>query len=221
MWEAIGQLIPIALAAAVSTIPIMATILILVSDNRDQAAFPYSIGWVVGAAVFVTVATVAAEFLPEGRLRNRDAPVGALEIVIGGAMIVFGLLALRRRQAESTGRMPRWLTRVDSLDSVPAFGLGLALNVRPKALLLVAAAGLILRTASLDAEADVIAIAVYTAVATSTVVAPVLLTFLSPDRMRPRLQAARDWLTTHGHIVTALTMVVVGCLLLVVGFTNV
>ena len=46
MWQAIGQLLPIALAAAVSSIPITATILILVSDRRDEAALPYLLGLV-------------------------------------------------------------------------------------------------------------------------------------------------------------------------------
>ena len=90
------------------------------------------------------------------------------------------------------------MTRVDSLDSLPAFGLGLALNVRPKAFLLAVAAGLILHTASLEPEAAVVGVAFFTVVATSTVVVPVLLTLLSPTRMQPRLLAARGWLARPG-----------------------
>ena len=83
MWQTFAQLLPLGLAAAVSMIPIMATILILVSDKRDQSALPYATGWVLGAAAFVTLATVAAQFLPEGRPRHRDTAVGVVEVVIG------------------------------------------------------------------------------------------------------------------------------------------
>jgi hypothetical protein len=38
MWHALAQLLPVGLAAAVSSVPIMVTLLILVSDKRDQAA---------------------------------------------------------------------------------------------------------------------------------------------------------------------------------------
>jgi hypothetical protein len=52
MWQTIAQLLPIALAAAVSSIPITATILILVSDRRDEAALPYLVGsLVLGAGI--------------------------------------------------------------------------------------------------------------------------------------------------------------------------
>ena len=81
--------------------------------------------------------------------------------------------------------------QVDSLDALPAFGLGLALNVRPKAFLLAVAAGLILHSASLEPDAAVIGVTFFTILATSTVVVPVLLTLLSPKRMLPRLHAAR------------------------------
>ena len=112
------------------------------------------------------------------------------------------------------------MTRVDSLDSGPAFGVGVALNVRPKALLLMAAAGLILHTASLVAQETVIAIIFFTVVATSTVMAPVLLTYLAPGRMEPRLVAARRWLESNGPAVTAITMLVIGLLILLLGLTH-
>ena len=76
--------------------------------------------------------------------------------------------------------MPGWIGKVDSLDPLPAFELGMALNVRPKALLLAVAAGLILHTASLKPEAIAVGVAFFTILATSTVVVPVLLTFLFP-----------------------------------------
>jgi hypothetical protein len=221
MWETLLQLLPVALAAAVSMIPIMATILILVSDKRDQSALPYATGWVLGAAAFVTLATVAAGFLPDGRPRNRDTAVGVVEVVIGAALVLLGVLTLARRRSESAQQIPGWMSRVDSLDSLTAFGLGLALNVRPKAFLLAVAAGLILHTASLEPNAAVVGVAFFTIVATSTVVVPVVLTLLSPKRMQPRLQSARAWMARNGPVLTALAMLVVGFLILVVGIGNV
>jgi len=145
MWHALAQLLPIALAAAISVVPIMATILILVSDKRDQSAVPYAGGWVLGAAIFVTLAAVAAAFLPEGRPRHRETAVAAGEVLIGLALVVLGVVALVRRRSAGGLQPPGWMSRVDSLDALPALGLGLALNVRPKALLLAGAAALLLQ----------------------------------------------------------------------------
>jgi len=217
MWHALAQLLPIAVVAALSVVPIMATILILVSDKRDQSAVPYAGGWVLGAAIFVTLAAVAAAFLPEGRPRHRETAVAAGEVLIGLALVVLGVVALVRRRSAGGLQPPGWMSRVDSLDALPALGLGLALNVRPKALLLAGAAGLILHSASLEPRATVVGVAFFTVVATSTVVVPVLLTLLSPERMQPRLRAAHARLGSTGQVVTAVAMVTVGLLLLVIG----
>ena len=48
MLSAFGTLLPIALAVAVSSVPITLTILILLSPKRNQVAIPFLIGWVVG-----------------------------------------------------------------------------------------------------------------------------------------------------------------------------
>jgi hypothetical protein len=220
MWHALAQLLPIAIAAAVSSVPIMVTLMILVSDKRDEAAVPYLIGWVLGAALLVTIATIAAGLLPDERSLRHHTAVGVLQVVIGGALVLLGLSALRRRRSEVAPGLPTWMTRVDTLDSGPAFGVGVALNARPKALLLMAAAGLILHTASLAAEETAIAIAFFTLVATSTVMAPVLLTSLAPARMEPRLAAARTWLAVQGPVLTAVTMILIGILILVIGLTH-
>jgi hypothetical protein len=220
MWHALAQLLPLGLAAAVSSVPIMVTLLILVSDKRHQAALPYLLGWVIGAAALVTIATIVAGLLPDDRPRRHEELVGVLQVVVGGALALLGLTALRLRHSESATRLPGWMTRVDSLDSGPAFGVGVALNVRPKALLLMAAAGLILHTASLVAQETVIAIVFFTVVATSTVMAPVLLTYLAPARTEPRLVAARRWLEANGPAVTAITMLVIGILVILLGLTH-
>jgi hypothetical protein len=90
----------------------------------------------------------------------------------------------------------------------------------PSTCALTAAAGLILHTASLVAEETLIAIVFFTVVATSTVMAPVLLTYLAPARMEPRLNAARRWLGANGPAVTAITMLVIGILILLLGLTH-
>ena len=48
MWQALGALLPIAVAVAFSSVPITVTILILLSPNRNRAALPFLVGWVIG-----------------------------------------------------------------------------------------------------------------------------------------------------------------------------
>ena len=222
MWSALGQLFPLAIAAAVSTVPITITLLILLSDRRSTAAVPFLAGSVLGVAILLTLATIAAHGLPAGHPRNPPTVLGVLEIVFGVALAIYGLVSLRRQpEADPAHERRSRLSRMESLRAGPAFGLGLAMGVRPKSLFLVLAASLALRSQSLGLELTAVAIAFYTVLATSTVVAPILLTLLAPDRMEPRLQSTRRWLDAKGPKITAGLMLVVGAFLAVIGVTNV
>ena len=215
MEQVLAQLISVALAAALSTVPTMATLFILLSDRRRATALPFLSGWVIGTAAGLTLATLATQALP-GRPRQFASLIDNLEIVVGSALVVFGLITLIRH-TRTTSRRPSWIEGIGSLGALPAFGIGLALNLRPKALLLVAAAGLAISGAPPTVDDTVLLIAVYTAIATSTVVVPTLATVLSPDRMEPRLFVARDWVSAHGAVVTGTVMILVGCLVLAAG----
>jgi hypothetical protein len=216
MGQVLAQLIPVAAAAALSSVPITATIFILLSERRGATALPFLSGCVLGTAAGVTLATLATQALP-GRPRRLDSLIDSLEILVGSALVVGGLITLVRHARTSPGRRPSWIEGIGSFGALPAFGIGLALNVRPKALLLFAAASLAISGAHLSVEDNLILIAVYTAIATSTVVAPTLATVLFPTRMEPRLVVARDWISAHGAAVTGVVMVLIGVVVIAAG----
>ena len=220
MGQALGSLIPLGVAAAVSTVPILVTILILLSDHRNRSALPYLIGWVVGTLLLVTVGTIAASSLPQPRPRQPDTVLGVLEILVGVAFVVFGIMAIRRRDKSPGGQEPKWAHAVGAIGAGRAVGLGLVLNLRPKGLLLCAAASLALYSAHGGVEGTTILILVYTAIATSTVAVPIVATLLSPRRMEPRLIDARSWLDRNGPVVTATIMVMVGVIIAGSGITH-
>ncbi|MGH3306197.1 MAG: GAP family protein [Nocardioides sp.] len=216
MGQVLAQLIPVALAAALSTVPIMATLFILLSERRRVTALPFMSGWVIGSAAGLILATLAAQALP-GRPRQFASLVDNLEIAIGSALVVFGLVTLFRHKRSSTSQRPSRIEGIGSLGPLPVFGIGLALNLRPKALLLFAAASLAISGAPPLVDDDLFLIVVYTAIATSTVVVPTLATVFFPERMEPRLVAARDWVSAHGTAVTGAVMILVGVVVLAAG----
>lgn len=217
MGQVLAQLIPVALAAALSTVPITAALFILLSERRRVTALPFLSGWVIGTAAGVALAALGAQSLP-GRPRQLASLVDGLEIVVGGALVLFGVVTLvRHRHAAARG--PGWIENIGSVGPVPAFGIGLALNLRPKALLLVAAAGLAISGAPPGVDA-LLLIAVYTAVATSTVLVPTLATVFFPERMEPLLVVARDWVSAHGAAVTGVVVVLVGVVVLAAGIVH-
>jgi hypothetical protein len=211
--QALGSLLPIGVAAALSSVPIMATILILLSDQRKQSAVPFLVGWVLGAIILVSLGTIAANAIPQPRPRQADTTAGVLEILLGAALVVYSLRSMFRAGGSASGSASKWAEAVGALGPAKSFGLGLALNIRPKGLILSAAASLVLRSAKLDLDATVVLVVVYSLIATSTVTIPIVATLVSPDRMEPRLISARDWLDEHGHVVTATVTLLIGVII--------
>jgi Sap, sulfolipid-1-addressing protein len=220
MWQALGGLLPIAVAVAVSSVPIMVTILLLLSPNRSKTAVPFLIGWVIGVVAVVGVSAVSAQALPNVSRRAQEKVAGVVELVIGAALIVLGLVQILRRSRSSASGMPRWLTAVDSFSGPVSFAVGVVLNVRPKGLLLGVTAGLALHAASVNSAQSAALVAIYTLIATSTVVIPIIASFLAPKKVQPKLISARDWIGSNGRVLTSAMLFMIGVVIFGVGLTH-
>ena len=218
MLVAIGQLLPLAVAVAISSVPIMATILILLSPKRAQSAVPFLIGWVLGILVVVSVCTLFAQVVPASRSPRRpETVIGIAEILIGVALIVIAIFEWRRSRRNPTDAMPKWLNAVGTFGAWPAFGIAFALNLRPKGLLLAIAAGLVLRAESLSLGESAVAILIYTVIGCSTVAVPIIVTLAAPERMEPRLISSKEWIGRNSGVVTALILILIGVVIIGTG----
>ncbi|MEU1971304.1 GAP family protein [Microbacterium sp. NPDC019599] len=220
--QAIGYVVPLAVALAFSTLPILVALLILLSPNRSRSAIPFLIGWVLGMVLVVSLCTLGAQFVPASRFpRREDEVVGQIEIVLGAALILLGIFSLwrarRRAKAAASDAIPVWLRSAETLGPWSSFGLALVLNFRPKALLIAAAAGLTLRADVTSPTDMLVAIALYTVIGASTVAVPIIAMSASPERMEPRLINSRDWLTRNGEVITSIILLLIGAVVIGMG----
>lgn len=220
MWTALGHILPIAVAVALSTTPIMAMLLILLSANRNRSSLLFLIGWVLGLAAVILVFTLFARSV--GDASPREAPwfIGLALIVIGVATVVLGIIFWHRGRRTRPSGIPKWLSAVGLLGPWSAFGLALVLNLRPKALLLSAAAGLVLRDDELTVGATAIVMSVYTVISASTVAIPIVASLVAPDRSEAWLVPTRNWLVANNHIISILIMTMVGVVIIGSGLTR-
>jgi hypothetical protein len=219
---AIGHILPFAVAVALSSVPIMATIFILLSPNRRRSALPFLIGWVLGLFVVVVLCTLLAQAVPTARLpRQPDTVVGAIEILVGAALVGLAVFTLRRARHRTTEvALPKWLKSSGSLGPWSSFGLAFILNVRPKALLLAVAAGLTVRADAESLSDALVAVVVYTLIACSTVAVPIVATLVAPARWEPRLVSARGWLIHNGEALGSVIGIVIGVVIIGMGIAR-
>lgn len=212
----IGDLLPLAVGIAISPVPIIAVILMLLSKDATKTSVGFLLGWVAG----IVVVTTAVLLLVGQAANNADGKPSTLSSVL---KLVFGVallfMALRqwegRPKAGEVGTMPRWMGAVGTFTFAKALGLGALLSgVNPKNLLMCLGAGTTIGAAHVSGTDEVIAVAIFTVIAASTVAVPVI-GYLSARRaMEAPLNDLRDWLTQNNATVMAVLLLVIGVVLL-------
>jgi hypothetical protein len=167
----------------------------------------------------VTLATVAGQALP-GRQRHHDDLIATMEVIVGAAMVLLGTINLARQDRTQDRDRTSWLDNIGSFGVVPIFGIALALNLRPKAVLLVTAAGLAISKANLRFEENLVLTVLYTAIATITTVIPIVATVLAPEWMEPRLRSTKIWIAGHSTAISSTMTILVGGFVIAVGIRS-
>ena len=212
MGEVIGDLLPLAIGVAISPIPIIAVILMLLSRQAGKTSTGFLLGWVAGIVV-VTVVVLALVGQAGNTSSGKPSTVSSVIKIVLGALLLF--LALRQWQGRpkegEAGSMPKWMSAIDSFNFGKALGLGFLLSaVNPKNLLMCLGAGTTIGAAHLSGADNVVAVVVFTVIAASTVLVPVVGYLAAREKLTAPLNSLRAWLTQNNATVMAVLLLVIG-----------
>ena len=215
MVTASGELLPLAVAIAISITTIITTILMLLSPKAKRRTVGLLVGCVVGVGGAVALFALLAGLLPtQDSGGSRVAAV--INMVVGVLLVVLALRQWRVRPARGDrAELPKWMAEVDSMTPTKALVLGLLLSaVVPKNLLLALSAGVIVSEAGLSVGKASVVIVVFTVIATSTVAVPVVAHLVAPARMHGPFQRLREWLVENNVTIMGLLLLVIGLVMI-------
>lgn len=211
----LGQLLPLAVGIAISPIPIIAVILMLLTPKAGGASTGFLLGWLVGivAAVVLFMVIGSNTTLVTG---GSTSTTGTVKIVLGVVLLVLSLRRWRKKPPEAQeAPLPKWMVGVDKVTPVKAIGLGFLLAaINPKNLALGIVAGMALATAGLPVGQEVAAIVVYTVIAACSVAIPVLWYAIARDSAAATLTSLKGWMIEHDNAVMAVVLLLLGVLLI-------
>ena len=218
MGRLVGDLLPLAVVVAISPVPIVAVLLMLLAPKARGTSAAFMAGWLVGIAGVTTVVLLLADDPVAGRSRS-SAVASWVELVLG--VLLLPLAARQWRSRPKPGEVPtvpRWLAAADRFTTARAGGLGLVLSAaNPKALLVCVAAGATIAAGHVNGAQAAWSVVGFTVVAASTVAVPVLAYAVGGTRMTAALESLRRWLTLRGAVVTATLLLTIGLVLIVQG----
>lgn len=204
-------LLPIAAVLALSPLHLVPALLVLTGDN-SRAGATFAAAWTLGVAAVVAGGVVAGQ-VSDMQVPPVDDSVSAAVKAVLGVLLVIGAVRHWRRRRRS-GPPPAWWETLSAASPRRAAVTGMALSVaNPKVLLLAGAAGVVAGTA--EAGAPTGFVVGFTAIASATVMVPLLARSLGGDPAARWLRALRDRARTHHAHGMAAIFAMLGTLLLV------
>jgi hypothetical protein len=216
MGQGISEVLPFAIGIAISPIPIIAIILILFSTRARVNGPMFLAGWVVGLSVASTVVYLLTQAANAATDSTTSDSISWGKIGLG--VVLLGLarrnFAKRPKDGE-TPELPKWMATVESITPVRAFGLAVVLSVvNPKNLVLAVGAAAGLGQLDLSTDDAVVALAVFVAVASLSIVFAVAYDLFGGERAHASLEGMKAWMTVHNAAVMAVLFLVFGVVLI-------
>ncbi|QKJ18315.1 GAP family protein [Microbacterium hominis] len=210
MGSAIVDTLPFAIGIAISPVPVIAVILMLLSPQARVTSVGFLLGWMVGIVGVTTLSTVLASLLPTPSDDRADPVRAIIHIVLAAGLLLLAARVWQRRpKPGEEPPMPAWMAKIDEMSFGGAFGLGALLSgVNPKNLILAAGAGLSIGAAGLAAGAIAPTILVFTVIAASSILVPVVGYLIASERLSGALDALRAWLVRYNSTIMAILLLV-------------
>jgi threonine/homoserine/homoserine lactone efflux protein len=213
MAVAIGDILTPAMGVALSPFPVVAVILMLLSEQGRNKGLGFMLGWIAGLTAMVGVVLVLAELV--GIEEDGSAP-STLALVVKLALgLGLVYLAVRkwwtRPKAGEPEPMPGWMSSIEQASPGKALMYGAMLSgLNPKNLLFNIVAGTAIASAGASVSGEIVAWVVYILLASLSVIAPVVWYVASPATASARLEEPRRWLIWNSSVMVALILLFVG-----------
>jgi hypothetical protein len=218
----VARIAVLAIGVALSPLPIVAVLIILLTKRARVGSLVFSAAWVMGNATAIALAIAFAGNINVPRV-GLDLPAEGLATVLLGIGL-FATAWLSRRQrwhSEDPQATPKWVEAVDGLSpmggAVVAFSNALT---SPKNLALAIAAGVTIRAAT-EVPTEIVASSLlYIAIASLTIVIPVAVYLVAGKRAEPILARWKQRVTSRAAVVMEIGLFVFGLGLALKGLYN-
>ena len=216
MGKAIGEILPYALGAAISVVPIIAIILMLVTPKARTNGTSFAAGFVFGLALISAVAVALAGGSDFSSSSGPTKTVSIIKLLLG-LLLLFGAVRQWRARPKpgEAPAMPKWLESIDKFTPVRSFGIGAALSaINPKNLAMSLAAGLSIAQAELSTAQEAGTVLIYVLLAGATILGPLIVYLAMGQRATEILGGWRTWLADNNATVMSVLLLVFAAVLI-------
>ena len=216
MGQAIGQILSVAVGVAISPVPIIAVILMLVTPKARVNGPAFLVGWLLGLAV---VGTIVLVFAGSANANDGGQPatwVDVLKLVLGLLLVLVAAKQWRGRpHGDEEPPAPKWMGAIDSFTPPKALGAGAVLaGANPKNLLLSVGAAAAIAQTGISGGEQAVAYAVFALIGTIGVATPIVIFFALGDKAGATLERLKGWMAHNNGVIMAVLCLIIGAKLI-------
>ncbi|MEU8588936.1 GAP family protein [Streptomyces sp. NPDC048664] len=212
MGHAVGEVLGLAAAVAVSPLPIVAIILVLATPQGRVNGTLFAVGWILGLALLGAIMLAVGGTGGASTHKHPATWVGALKLALGLLLALFSARMWRHRPTDpSQAQLPKWMAAIDGFTPPKVLGLGFLLAAaNAKNAPLTIAAGASISATAIAVPEQIGAMAVFVVISSIGVLAPLAVYLFMGERAKTVLGGWRDWAARHNTAVMAVLFFVIG-----------
>jgi threonine/homoserine/homoserine lactone efflux protein len=212
LGQALGAVLPLAVAIAIFPVPIIAVVLLLGSDRGRTKGVAFDLAWFVGLAAVGAIALLLGAGADASDEGEPATWANVLLLGLGLLLLAYAVKQWRGRPGEGAeAATPGWMRAIDEFTVAKAGGAGFALSaLNPKNVLLTVAAGAEIAEVGLLAGEQVAVLVAFAVLASVGVLAPLALSLALGDRSREPLERLRGWMARNNAVIMAVLFVLIG-----------
>lgn len=215
--QVIGELLPLALGIAISPIPVIAIILVLITPKARSNGPAFLLGWMAGLLVVGGIALVVANVAGLSSSSGSSSEAAAvIRLVLGLLLLVVAAREWRSRpKPGEQAPLPKWMQSMDTFTVGKSLGLAALLaGLNPKNLALNLAAASAIATGGLSTSDQALALLFVVVVGSVSIILPVVIYFAGGKTSKDVLNRWKAWLSESNTAIMAVLLLVLGAVLI-------
>jgi threonine/homoserine/homoserine lactone efflux protein len=212
LGQAIGDFLPSAVGVAISPLPIVAVVLMLVTPRGRVNGPAFVAGWCIGLTLVGTIVLVVAGGADASTDSGPATWADVLFLILGLLLVLVAAGQWRGRpRGDADPPTPKWMGALDGFTPVKAGGSGAFLSaLNPKNLLLTLAGAVAISQTGISTGEQIGTYVVFVAIASIGVAAPVVISFAMGDRSQRILDSLKTWLARNNAVIMAVLLLIIG-----------
>jgi threonine/homoserine/homoserine lactone efflux protein len=214
--QAVGNLLPLAVAVAVFPVPIIAVVLVLGSPHGRAKGLAFVLAWLVGLGAVGALVLLFAGALDASESGEPATWVNVVLLALGVLLLVLAAKQWRGRpRVGDENPVPGWMSTIDEFTTAKAAGAGFALSaLNPKNVLLTVAAAAEIAERGLPAGEQAVVLVGFVLIASVGVLTPLVLTLALGDRSHGLLEELRGWMARYNAVIMSVIFLLIGAKLI-------